>query len=64
MAERGFETLRHNPMKPIGLTNAHNPTVKPYTVIQLCQYNKLGTLYKMIGLQTKLKYDERICTSW
>lgn len=56
MAERGHETLRHGPMKPIGLTNPHNPTVKPYAIVQLRQDNKLGTLYNMVGFQTKLKY--------
>lgn len=56
MAERGVETLRHGPMKPMGLTNAHNPTVKPYAVVQLRQDNTLGTLYNMVGFQTKLKY--------
>lgn len=56
MAERGRETLRHGPMKPMGLTNAHNPTVKPYAVVQLRQDNALGTLYNMVGFQTKLKY--------
>src|ERR1043165_930409 len=56
MAERGHETLRHGPMKPVGLTNPHNPTVKPYAVVQLRQDNKLGTLYNMVGFQTKLKY--------
>lgn len=56
MAERGPETLRHGPMKPVGLTNPHNPTVKPYAVVQLRQDNKLGTLYNMVGFQTKLKY--------
>jgi methylenetetrahydrofolate--tRNA-(uracil-5-)-methyltransferase len=56
MAERGVETLRHGPMKPVGLTNPHNPTVKPYAVVQLRQDNKLGTLYNMVGFQTKLKY--------
>ena len=56
MAERGRETLRHGPMKPIGLTNPHDPTVKPYAVVQLRQDNKLGTLYNMVGFQTKLKY--------
>ncbi|WP_019219611.1 methylenetetrahydrofolate--tRNA-(uracil(54)-C(5))-methyltransferase (FADH(2)-oxidizing) TrmFO [Bartonella florencae] len=59
MAERGLETLRHGPMKPMGLTNAHNPTVKPYAVVQLRQDNKLGTLYNMVGFQTKLKYGEQ-----
>jgi len=56
MAERGHETLRHGPMKPVGLTNAHNPTVKPYAIVQLRQDNKLGTLYNMVGFQTKLNY--------
>ncbi|MFL6814902.1 MAG: methylenetetrahydrofolate--tRNA-(uracil(54)-C(5))-methyltransferase (FADH(2)-oxidizing) TrmFO [Bradyrhizobium sp.] len=56
MAERGRETLRHGPMKPVGLTNPHNPTVKAYAVVQLRQDNKLGTLYNMVGFQTKLKY--------
>jgi len=56
MAERGPETLRHGPMKPVGLTNLHNPTVKPYAIVQLRQDNKLGTLYNMVGFQTKLKY--------
>ncbi len=56
MAERGRETLRHGPMKPMGLTNAHNPAVKAYAVVQLRQDNALGTLYNMVGFQTKLKY--------
>ncbi len=56
MAARGRETLRHGPMKPMGLTNAHNPAVKPYAVVQLRQDNALGTLYNMVGFQTKLKY--------
>ncbi|MCB1419514.1 MAG: methylenetetrahydrofolate--tRNA-(uracil(54)-C(5))-methyltransferase (FADH(2)-oxidizing) TrmFO, partial [Notoacmeibacter sp.] len=56
MAERGRETLRHGPMKPMGLTNAHEPDVKPYAVVQLRQDNALGTLYNMVGFQTKLKY--------
>ena len=56
MAARGRETLRHGPMKPMGLTNAHNPDVKPYAVVQLRQDNALGTLYNMVGFQTKLKY--------
>jgi methylenetetrahydrofolate--tRNA-(uracil-5-)-methyltransferase len=59
MAERGAETLRHGPMKPMGLTNAHNPNVKPYAVVQLRQDNALGTLYNMVGFQTKLKYAEQ-----
>ncbi|RLQ88000.1 methylenetetrahydrofolate--tRNA-(uracil(54)-C(5))-methyltransferase (FADH(2)-oxidizing) TrmFO [Notoacmeibacter ruber] len=56
MAERGRETLRHGPMKPMGLTNAHHPDKKPYAVVQLRQDNALGTLYNMVGFQTKLKY--------
>src|SRR3979490_1733932 len=56
MAERGRETLRHGPMKPVGLTNPHDPTVKAYAIAQLRQDNKLGTLYNMVGFQTKLKY--------
>lgn len=59
MAERGVETLRHGPMKPMGLTNAHNPTVKAYAIVQLRQDNALGTLYNMVGFQTKLKYGEQ-----
>src|ERR1700745_3317646 len=43
-------------MKPIGLTNPNNPTVKPYAIVQLRQDNKLGTLYNIVGFQTKLKY--------
>jgi methylenetetrahydrofolate--tRNA-(uracil-5-)-methyltransferase len=59
MAERGRETLRHGPMKPIGLTNAHAPSQKPYAVAQLRQDNALGTLFNMVGFQTKLKYGEQ-----
>ena len=60
MAERGPETLRHGPMKPMGLTNAHNPLAKAYAVVQLRQDNALGTLYNIVGFQTKLKYAEQI----
>jgi methylenetetrahydrofolate--tRNA-(uracil-5-)-methyltransferase len=56
MAERGRETLRHGPMKPVGLTNAHRPDQKPYAVVQLRQDNALGTLWNMVGFQTKLKH--------
>ena len=59
MAERGVETLRHGPMKPMGLTNAHNPAVKAYAVVQLRQDNALGTLYNMVGFQTKLRHGEQ-----
>jgi methylenetetrahydrofolate--tRNA-(uracil-5-)-methyltransferase len=56
MAERGRETLRHGPMKPRGLTNAHDPDTKPHAVVQLRQDNTLGTLFNMVGFQTKMKY--------
>jgi methylenetetrahydrofolate--tRNA-(uracil-5-)-methyltransferase len=59
MAERGRETLRHGPMKPVGLTNAHAPAIKPYAVVQLRQDNALGTLFNIVGFQTKLKYGEQ-----
>jgi methylenetetrahydrofolate--tRNA-(uracil-5-)-methyltransferase len=59
MAERGRETLRHGPMKPFGLTNPHDPTVKAYAVVQLRQDNKLGSLFNMVGFQTKLKHGEQ-----
>src|SRR6187401_551764 len=60
MAERGLETLRHGPMKPFGLTNPHQPGEKPYAVVQLRQDNKLGTLFNMVGFQTKLKHGEQV----
>ncbi len=56
MAERGRETLRFGPMKPVGLTNPHDPTVKSHAVVQLRQDNALGTLWNMVGFQTKLKH--------
>ncbi len=56
MAERGRETLRHGPMKPVGLTNPHKPEEKPWAVVQLRRDNALGTLYNMVGFQTKMKY--------
>jgi len=59
MAERGRETLRHGPMKPVGLTNPHAPDLKPYAVVQLRQDNALGTLFNMVGFQTKLKHGEQ-----
>ena len=59
MAERGRETLRFGPMKPVGLTNPHNPTIKAHAIVQLRQDNKLGTLYNIVGFQTKLKYGEQ-----
>jgi len=60
MAERGRETLRHGPMKPFGLTNPHAPSAKPYAVVQLRQDNALGTLYNMVGFQTKLKHGAQV----
>lgn len=59
MAERGIETLVFGPMKPVGLTNPHNPEQKPYAVVQLRQDNKEDTLRNMVGFQTKLKYGEQ-----
>jgi methylenetetrahydrofolate--tRNA-(uracil-5-)-methyltransferase len=56
MAERGRETLRHGPMKPVGLTNPRNPTVKAHAIVQLRQDNALATLWNMVGFQTKLKH--------
>jgi len=56
MAERGRETLRHGPMKPVGLTNEHDPQTKAWAVVQLRQDNALGTLWNMVGFQTKLKH--------
>ena len=56
MAERGRETLRHGPMKPVGLTNPHQPDIKPHAVVQLRRDNALGTLYNIVGFQTKMKY--------
>ncbi|MBT6122189.1 MAG: methylenetetrahydrofolate--tRNA-(uracil(54)-C(5))-methyltransferase (FADH(2)-oxidizing) TrmFO, partial [Candidatus Puniceispirillum sp.] len=59
MASRGRETLRFGPMKPVGLTNAHDGS-RPHAVIQLRQDNALGTLYNMVGFQTKLKHAEQV----
>lgn len=66
MAARGFETLRFGPMKPVGLDNPHTATPEfpngrwPHAVVQLRQDNKLGTLWNMVGFQTKLKYAEQV----
>ncbi len=60
MAERGRETLRHGPMKPVGLTNPRDPLVKAYGIVQLRQDNALGTLYNMVGFQTKLKHAAQV----
>jgi len=59
MAERGADTLRYGPMKPVGLTNPRQPEVKPHAVVQLRQDNALGTLWNMVGFQTKLKHGEQ-----
>lgn len=60
MAERGRETLRHGPMKPVGLTNANDPANKPYAVVQLRRDNALGTLYNIVGFQTKMKHGAQV----
>jgi methylenetetrahydrofolate--tRNA-(uracil-5-)-methyltransferase len=60
MAERGRNTLAFGPMKPVGLTNPHQPGIKPFAVVQLRQDNALGTLYNMVGFQTKLKHSEQL----
>ena len=59
MAERGRETLRFGPMKPVGLSNPHRPGERPNAVVQLRQDNALGTLWNMVGFQTKLKHGEQ-----
>ena len=59
MAERGRETLAYGPMKPVGLTNPHRPE-RPYAVVQLRQDNALGSLWNMVGFQTKLKHAEQV----
>ena len=66
MAERGIDTLRYGPMKPVGLDNPHaatpeHPTGRwPYAVVQLRQDNALGTLWNMVGFQTKLKHGAQV----
>ena len=59
MAERGPDTLSFGPMKPVGLSNPHDGGKRPYAVVQLRQDNALGTLYNMVGFQTKLTYGEQ-----
>ena len=59
MAQRGVETLRHGPMKPFGLTNSHDINKKPYAVIQLRQDNSIGSLWNIVGFQTKMTYEEQ-----
>ena len=56
MAERGRETLRHGPMKPVGLTNPRDPETKSHAIVQLRQDNALGTLWNIVGFQTKMRY--------
>jgi methylenetetrahydrofolate--tRNA-(uracil-5-)-methyltransferase len=60
MAERGRETLRHGPMKPFGLTNPRQPDLKACAIVQLRQDNKLGSLFNMVGFQTKLKHADQV----
>jgi len=60
MAERGRETLRFGPMKPVGLTNPHQPQIKAYAIVQLRRDNKLGTLFNIVGFQTKMKYGSQL----
>ncbi|WP_114226402.1 MULTISPECIES: methylenetetrahydrofolate--tRNA-(uracil(54)-C(5))-methyltransferase (FADH(2)-oxidizing) TrmFO [Sphingomonas] len=66
MADRGVETLRYGPMKGVGLDNPHTATPEhpngrwPYACVQLRQDNKLGTLWNMVGFQTKLKHGEQV----
>lgn len=70
MAKRGLEVLRFGPLKPVGLTNPHYPKSpigtplkqrleKPYAIVQLRQDNKSGSLYNIVGFQTKMKYGEQ-----
>jgi len=58
MASRGVETLRFGPMKPVGLQDPRKPS-RPHAVVQLRQDNALGTLWNMVGFQTKLKHGEQ-----
>ena len=60
MAKRGDKTLLFGPLKPVGLTNPHNPTIKPHAIIQLRQDNKTATLYNMVGFQTKMNHKEQL----
>ncbi len=60
MAERGRETLRFGPLKPVGLANPHDGGRRPYAVVQLRQDNALATLWNMVGFQTKMKHAEQV----
>jgi len=59
MAERGPQTLSFGPMKPVGLTNPHSD-IHAYAVVQLRQDNALGTLFNIVGFQTKMKYGAQV----
>lgn len=59
IAERGVESLRFGAMKPVGLTNEHDPQVKPYGIVQLRQENKMKTMYNIVGFQTRLKWGDQ-----
>jgi len=60
MAERGIETLRFGPLKPVGLADPRRPGERPWAVVQLRQDNALGTLFNMVGFQTKLKHAAQV----
>jgi methylenetetrahydrofolate--tRNA-(uracil-5-)-methyltransferase len=60
MAERGRDTLRFGPMKPVGLSDPHRGGARPHAVVQLRQDNALGSLWNMVGFQTKLKHGEQV----
>lgn len=63
MASRGVDTLRYGPMKPVGLTNPHAPPQagrRSHAIVQLRQDNALGTLYNLVGFQTKMKYADQV----
>ena len=60
MVERGIETLRFGPMKPVGLTDPNNPKSKPYAVVQLRHENNFGTLFNIVGFQTKMTYSSQV----
>jgi len=59
LAERGHKTLAFGPLKPVGLTNPNNPNIKPAAIVQLRQDNSIGTLFNIVGFQTKLTYSEQ-----
>lgn len=59
MAQRGFDTLRYGPMKPVGLRDPKEPDKRPFAVVQLRKENLSGTMYNMVGFQTNLKFPEQ-----